>query len=176
MPNTEVRTVMTLRKGLTTIAVTAAAAIGVPAAAEAQTKDIVDVAAEAGTFTTLLEAARVAGLVEVLKGDGPLTVFAPTDAAFAKLPAGTVEALLADPARLAEVLKYHVVPGRIMAADVMKAGRAQPQTAQGGMLNVRVENGQVRVDDATVTAADVEASNGVIHVIDQVVLPKTAGR
>jgi uncharacterized surface protein with fasciclin (FAS1) repeats len=154
-----------------------ALALGGPVAAQAPAapapaKDIVAVATEAGTFTTLLAAAQAAGLVEVLQSVGPLTVFAPTDEAFAKLPAGTVEALLADPAKLAEVLKYHVVPGRVLAADVVSAGSARPRTAQGSTLHVRVENGRVRVDGATVIAADVMASNGVIHVIDTVVLPQ----
>jgi uncharacterized surface protein with fasciclin (FAS1) repeats len=143
--------------------------------AMAPQKDIVEVAAEAGTFQTLLAAARAAGLVDVLKGPGPFTVFAPTDEAFAKLPAGTVEGLLADPAKLAEVLKYHVVSGRVMAADVVRAGTAHPETVQGSRLHVRVENGSVLVDGARVVAADVQASNGVIHVIDAVVLPP-AGR
>jgi uncharacterized surface protein with fasciclin (FAS1) repeats len=142
-----------------------------PAAAQQAQKDIVEVAAEAGTFGTLLAAAQAAGLVEVLKGEGPLTVFAPTDEAFAKLPAGTVEALLAAPAQLAEVLKYHVVAGRVMSADVVRAGMAHPTTVQGERLHVRVENGRVLVDGAQVTTADIEASNGVIHVIDAVVLP-----
>jgi uncharacterized surface protein with fasciclin (FAS1) repeats len=139
--------------------------------AAAPQKDIVEVAAEAGTFQTLLAAARVAGLVDVLKGAGPLTVFAPTDEAFAKLPAGTVEGLLAEPAKLAEVLKYHVVAGRVMSADVIRAGMAHPETVQGARLHVRVENGRVLVDGAQVVAADIMASNGVIHVIDAVVLP-----
>ena len=152
------------------------AALAVPTGAEAQYQgdrpgDIVEVAAEAGTFETLLAAAEAAGLVATLQGEGPLTVFAPNDAAFEKLPDGTVEALLNDTDKLRAVLTYHVVPGRIMASDVIAAGSAMPQTAQGQKLNVRTVNGMVRVDDATVVAADVEASNGVIHVIDSVLIP-----
>lgn len=134
-------------------------------------KDIVGVAAEAGGFGTLLAAAEAAGLVETLRSAGPFTVFAPTDAAFDKLPEGTVEALLQDPERLAAILEYHVVPGRITAGDVLEAGAATPTTAQGRRLDVRVVDGKVMVDGATVVQADVEASNGVIHVIDAVLLP-----
>jgi uncharacterized surface protein with fasciclin (FAS1) repeats len=160
-----------IRRTALAIAVLAAA----PSVAAAQTAkpagDIVAVAAEAGTFKTLLAAAEAAGLVETLKGSGPFTVFAPNDAAFAKLPAGAVEGLLADREALRAVLLYHVVPGKIMAADVVRAGSARPETAQGQTLNVRVSEGKVLVDGATVIAADVAASNGVIHVIDTVVLP-----
>ncbi len=135
--------------------------------------DIVEVATQAGTFKTLVAAVQAAGLAATLKGEGPFTVFAPTDAAFAELPEGTLEALLADPAQLAEILKYHVVAGRISAADVLAAGSAHPVTVQGQRLDVRVVDGKVMVDAATVVAADVQASNGVIHVIDRVVLPST---
>jgi uncharacterized surface protein with fasciclin (FAS1) repeats len=158
----------------------AAAVVAVPTLAAAQqpaapaSGDIVVVATQAGTFNTLLQAATAAGLVETLKGAGPFTVFAPTDEAFAKLPAGTVEALLADREALRNVLLYHVVPGRIMAADVVRAGMAHPATVQGQTLNVRVRDGKVLVDGATVVAADVNASNGVIHVIDTVVTPRPA--
>ena len=120
-------------------------------------KNIVEVAAEA------------AGLVEVLSGEGPLTVFAPTDEAFAKLPEGTVEALLEDTDALRAILTYHVVPGRVMAADVVQLERAQ--TVQGAYVQIRTYGESVRINDATVVAADVEASNGVIHVIDTVILP-----
>jgi uncharacterized surface protein with fasciclin (FAS1) repeats len=140
----------------------------------AEVGTIVDVAAQAGTFTTLLAAVEAAGLAPVLRGEGPFTVFAPTDEAFAQLPAGTLDALLADPARLATILTYHVVPGRVMAADVVATGGARPATVQGETLTIEVQGGKVRVDGATVTAADVEASNGVIHVIDAVVLPDAA--
>jgi uncharacterized surface protein with fasciclin (FAS1) repeats len=161
-----------IRRVLAVAAVVAGAGVvpGTVAAQEAG-KDIVEVAAAAGSFKTLLAAAEAAGLVGTLKSAGPLTVFAPTDEAFAKLPAGTVEALLKDPVKLAAILKYHVVPGRVLAADVVKAGKAQPATAQGGKLDVRVLDGKVKVDAATVVKADVLASNGVIHVIDTVVLP-----
>ena len=149
------------------------AAATTPARAQEATPpgDIVAVAVGAGTFQTLVAAVQAAGLVETLQGAGPFTVFAPTDEAFAKLPAGTVEKLLADPAALRKVLTYHVVPGKVMAADVLRAGSANPATVQGQALTIRVEGGKVRVDGATVIAADVAASNGVIHVIDTVVLP-----
>jgi uncharacterized surface protein with fasciclin (FAS1) repeats len=137
-------------------------------------KDLVQVATEAGQFTTLLKAVEAAGLVEVLRGEGPFTVFAPTDAAFAKLPAGTLDALLKDRERLTAVLTYHVVPSRVTAADVTRMGSARPATVQGQRLTIAVRDGKVHVDGATVVAADVMASNGVIHVIDSVVLPAEA--
>jgi uncharacterized surface protein with fasciclin (FAS1) repeats len=112
--------------------------------------------------------------VGVLRGEGPFTVFAPTDAAFAKLPAGTLDALLKDRAKLAAVLTYHVVPARVTAADVMRMGSARPASVQGQPLTIVVRDGKVHVDGATVIAADVMASNGVIHVIDSVVLPAEA--
>jgi uncharacterized surface protein with fasciclin (FAS1) repeats len=130
--------------------------------------DIVDTAVAAGSFTTLAAALQAAGLVDTLKGDGPFTVFAPTDAAFAKLPAGTLEALLADPAKLQAVLTYHVVPGRVTAADV--AALSSAATVQGAPIAIDTSMG-VRVNDAHVTQADVMTSNGVIHVIDTVLLP-----
>lgn len=132
---------------------------------------IVDVAASAGSFTTLLAAVEAAGLVGVLESEGPFTVFAPTDAAFAALPAGTIDALLADIPALTAVLTYHVVPGRIGAADIVQAGGAQPATVQGQRLTIEIVNGEVLVDGAKVVTADIQASNGVIHVIDAVVLP-----
>jgi uncharacterized surface protein with fasciclin (FAS1) repeats len=138
---------------------------------EVESRNIVQVAAEAGSFTTLLAAAEAAGLVGVLQGAGPYTVFAPTDEAFAQLPAGTIEALLADTETLASILTYHVVPGRIRSADIVRSGGAQPVTVQGQSLTIEFVNGAVRIGDATVIAADVEASNGVIHVIDTVLLP-----
>ena len=143
-------------------AVLAAAAVG------AQAKDIVDVAVGAGNFKTLVAAVQAAGLVDTLKSPGPFTVFAPTDAAFAKIPKATLDALLADKAKLTAVLTYHVVPGKVMAKDV-KAGKVK--TVQGGELTVATMGG-VTVDGAKVTATDVVASNGVIHVIDSVVMPK----
>ncbi len=133
-------------------------------------KDIVDTAASAGSFTTLVTAVKAAGLVETLKGEGPFTVFAPTDAAFAKLPAGTVEALLQDKEKLTAILTYHVVPGKVMAADVVNITSAK--TANGQALRINAENGAVMIDNAKVVQADIQCSNGVIHVIDTVVLPK----
>jgi uncharacterized surface protein with fasciclin (FAS1) repeats len=136
---------------------------------KASSRDIVDTAVAAGSFKTLATALQAAGLVETLKGAGPFTVFAPTDEAFAKLPAGTVEALLKDKQRLSAVLTYHVVPGRVMAADVVKLKSAK--TVQGGNLAIRADNG-VTVDGVSVVKADVQASNGVIHVIDTVLMPR----
>lgn len=137
---------------------------------KAESNTIVDVAVGAG-FSTLVAAVKAAGLVEALKGTGPFTVFAPTDAAFAKLPAGTVEALLKDPVALGAILKYHVVSGKVTAADVIKRKGGKTPTLNGATLDIQVQNGKVLVNGATVTSADVMASNGVIHVIDTVVLP-----
>lgn len=134
----------------------------------ASAADIVDTAVSAGQFNTLVKAVQAAGLVDTLKGKGPFTVFAPTDEAFAKLPAGTVEALLQDKEKLAKVLTYHVVPGKVTASQV-KPGDVK--TVQGQALKVRTDGGKVMVDNARVIKADVMASNGVIHVIDTVVLP-----
>lgn len=130
--------------------------------------DIVDTAVSAGQFKTLVKAVQEAGLVDTLKGEGPYTVFAPTDAAFAKLPPGAVENLLKDKEKLRAVLTYHVVPGKVMAADV-KPGEVE--TVQGDTLTVSTKGGGVMVDNAKVTKADIGASNGVIHVIDTVVMP-----
>ncbi len=130
--------------------------------------DIVDTAASAGQFNTLVKAVKAADLVDTLKGPGPFTVFAPTDAAFAKLPAGTLEALLQDEKKLAKILSYHVLPGKVMAADV-KSGSFK--TVQGQLLKITTKGG-VKVDNANVTKTDIVTSNGVIHVIDSVVLPK----
>jgi uncharacterized surface protein with fasciclin (FAS1) repeats len=138
--------------------------------APAPTKDIVTVAVEAGSFKTLAAALQAAGLVETLQGPGPFTVFAPTDAAFAKLPAGTVEALLQDKAALTAILTYHVVAGKVQAADVVKLTSAT--TVNGQNISIKVVDGKVQIDNATVTTADVQASNGVIHIIDTVILPK----
>jgi uncharacterized surface protein with fasciclin (FAS1) repeats len=137
----------------------------------APAKDIVAVASSAGSFNTLVAAVKAAGLVETLQGKGPFTVFAPTDEAFAKLPAGTVESLLKpeNKDKLVAILTYHVVAGKVMAADV-KTGKVK--TVNGKELDVKAWSGKVTVDGAKVTAADVAASNGVIHVIDTVVLPK----
>jgi transforming growth factor-beta-induced protein len=148
-------------------------------AAQPASKDIVQTAVDAGTFNTLVAAVKAAGLVETLQGQGPFTVFAPTDAAFAKLPAGTVESLLADPQKLASILTFHVVPGKVIAADIVKANGAKPKTVNGQSLDVVVRDGRVIVNGGNVTQADVAASNGVIHVIDTVLIPAapaTAGQ
>ena len=139
--------------------------------AHAGTKDIVDVAAGTGTHNTLVTAIKAANLVGTLKGKGPFTVFAPTDAAFAKLPKGTLDNLLKpeNKAQLTEILTYHVVPAKIMSGDI-KGKKASPKTVEGAALSVDATSG-VMVDQATVTAADVTASNGVIHVIDTVLMP-----
>jgi uncharacterized surface protein with fasciclin (FAS1) repeats len=140
--------------------------------------DIVDTAVAAGDFTTLAAALDAAGLVETLKGTGPYTVFAPTDAAFQKLPAGTVDTLLEDPkGDLTQILTYHVVEGEVLAADVVKLDGQKVPTLQGGELTVNVDGDAVSLTDAAggtvnVTATDVDASNGVIHVIDGVLMPK----
>lgn len=133
-------------------------------------KDIVDTAVGAGQFETLVAAVQAAGLVETLKGDGPFTVFAPTDAAFAALPEGTVETLLKpeNKDQLIAVLTYHVVPGKVMSTDLVDDMKAA--TVQGSEVTIDLDNG-VMVDAATVISADIEAENGVIHVIDQVILP-----
>jgi uncharacterized surface protein with fasciclin (FAS1) repeats len=136
----------------------------------AKSMDIVDTAVAAGSFKTLVAAVKAAGLVDTLKGDGPFTVFAPSDEAFAKLPRGTVEALLADKAKLAAILTYHVVPGKLMAADVV--GSTWLETAQGQSVRISVSADEVRIDGARIVATDIPASNGVIHVIDTVILPR----
>lgn len=135
-------------------------------------KDIVDTAIAAGDFQTLVTAVKAAGLVDTLKGEGPFTVFAPTDEAFAKLPAGTLEELLKpeNKAKLQGILTYHVVPGEVTAADVAMLNSAK--TVNGQKLTIQIENGMVMVDQARVIKTDVLASNGVIHVVDAVVLPK----
>jgi uncharacterized surface protein with fasciclin (FAS1) repeats len=136
-------------------------------------KNIVEVAAEAGTFNTLIAAAKAADLADALMGEGPLTVFAPTDEAFAKLPEGTVEMLLKpeNKDKLQAVLLYHVVEGKVMSEQVVTLTSAK--TLQGDTVDISVKMGKVYVDDAQVIAADVEASNGVIHVIDAVIMPAT---
>jgi len=153
-------------------AATVAAPLALTAVA-AKAADIVDTAVSAGQFNTLVAAVQAAGLVETLKGEGPFTVFAPTDEAFAKLPAGTVENLLKpeNKDQLVAILTYHVVPGKVMAADI--AGKKlEAGTVQGGELSIDAMGDGVSVDEAKVIQADVEASNGVIHVIDTVVLPQ----
>lgn len=163
----------------TVAALALAVSVAAPARAEhpkgsehpkkAEAKDIVDTAVAAGSFNTLATALKAAGLVETLKGKGPFTVFAPTDDAFKKLPAGTLEKLLADKAQLTKVLTYHVVAGKVMAADVVKLKEAK--TVEGSMVKITVASGGVKVNDSNVVKTDVGASNGVIHVIDSVILP-----
>jgi uncharacterized surface protein with fasciclin (FAS1) repeats len=152
----------------TFLALTAATAFAVPS--HAMDKDIVDTAVAAGSFTTLAAALEAAGLVETLKGEGPFTVFAPTDAAFAALPAGTVEELLKpeNKDQLVAVLTYHVVPGKVMSTDLTEGMTAA--TVQGANVTVTLDGGP-KVNGAVISGPDVEASNGVIHVIDSVILP-----
>ena len=164
-----------MRSKLATLAVVATAIASISSApARATGTDVVDTAVATGQFKTLAAALAGAGLVSILKGPGPFTVFAPTDAAFAKLPAGTVDDLLKpeNKARLTAILTSHVVPGRVMAAAVAQLTEAK--TVNGEMVKVRADGGSVMVNDAKVTAADVTASNGVIHVIDTVILPPDA--
>lgn len=155
----------------TTLLATAAAfTLGTSAFADGHAKDIVDTAVEAGSFTTLVAAVQAAGLVDTLKGDGPFTVFAPTDDAFAALPEGTVESLLLpeNKDQLVAILTYHVVPGKVMSSDLTDDMEAT--TVQGDSVTIDLDNG-VMVEEATVTTADIETSNGVIHVIDTVIIP-----
>jgi len=133
-------------------------------------KDIVDIAVEDGRFNTLVAAVQAADLVDTLKSEGPFTVFAPTDDAFNKLPAGTVEALLNDIPTLTNILLYHVVPGKVMAADVV--GLTSADTVLGQSVDISVMDGKVMINDSQVVITDIEASNGVIHVIDAVLLPE----
>jgi uncharacterized surface protein with fasciclin (FAS1) repeats len=153
------------------VAALIAARVALPNHAHAADKDIVATAVAAGQFKTLAKAFDAAGLVPTLEGPGPFTVFAPTDDAFAKLPAGTLQNLLKpeNKAQLVAILTYHVVPGRLMAGDVAKAHELK--TVEGKPLEIKTTGGSVMVDDAKVTATDIAASNGVIHVIDHVVLP-----
>ena len=153
----------------TFLALTTAMAISAPAFAQ-DAKDIVDTAVGAGNFTTLVAAVEAAGLVETLKGEGPFTVFAPTDAAFAALPAGTVEDLLKpeNKDKLVAILTYHVVPGKVMSTDLSEGLKAA--TVQGGEVTITLDGG-AKVNGAVISTADIEASNGVIHVIDSVILP-----
>jgi len=162
---------------LTTVALSFLAAAlalnAVPAKAEdAGQKDIVDTAVGAGSFKTLAAALKAADLVETLKGKGPFTLLAPTDDAFAKLPAGTVETLLKpeNKAKLVKILTYHVIGAKAMAADVVKMTSAK--TVQGSEVKITVADGKVKVDGANVIKTDIECSNGVIHVIDAVIMPK----
>ena len=144
--------------------------LSVFAVAAATAADIVDTAVSAGSFNTLVTAVKAAGLVDTLKGPGPFTVFAPTDEAFAKLPPGTLDSLLANPEKLKKVLTYHVVSGKVMAADVVKLKSAK--TVQGSSAKVNVQGGKVMIDKANVVKTDIACDNGVIHVIDAVILPK----
>ncbi len=155
----------------TILSVTSAMMIAGAAFADDASKDIVDTAVAADDFDTLVAAVQAAGLVETLKGEGPFTVFAPTDAAFAALPKGTVETLLEpeNKDQLVAILTYHVVPGKVMSGDLSDDMTAT--TVQGGDITIDLDNG-VMVNDATVVAADIEAENGVIHVIDKVIMPK----
>jgi uncharacterized surface protein with fasciclin (FAS1) repeats len=167
---------MNFSRTLTTTATAAVLSLGMASAAIADDhmKDIVDTAVEAGSFTTLVAAVEAAGLVETLKGEGPFTVFAPTDEAFAALPEGTVENLLLPEnlETLQAVLTYHVVPGQVMSADI--AGQElSVATVEGSEVSINATNG-VMIDGANVVTADIEASNGVIHVIDAVILPPAA--
>jgi transforming growth factor-beta-induced protein len=138
---------------------------------EPEPMDIVDTAVADGRFTTLVAAVQAAGLVDALKGEGPLTVFAPTDDAFAALPEGTLDSLLADIPTLTDILLYHVVEGKVMAADVVELSQAQ--TLQGQYIDILVEDGKVYIDNAEVLITDIETTNGVIHVIDAVILPES---
>jgi uncharacterized surface protein with fasciclin (FAS1) repeats len=160
--------------GVVSAAAVALAVVGLALSgpiARASNQDIVDTAVSAGQFKTLAAALQAADLVNTLKGPGPFTVFAPTDAAFAKLPAGTVESLLKpeNKAKLTAILTYHVVPGAVKAEQVTKINEAK--TVNGAMIKISTNGGKVMINDATVVKADVAASNGVIHVIDKVILP-----
>ncbi len=157
-----------MKKLFTTLALVAATTVGATTT-QAQGKDIVETAVAAGSFKTLVAAVQAAGLVETLKGPGPFTVFAPTDEAFAKLPAGTVEALLKDKAKLTAILTYHVVAGKVMAADAVKLTEAK--TVNGAAAKISVMGGKAMIGSAHIVSTDIAASNGVIHVIDTVLLP-----
>ncbi|MEX0370143.1 MAG: fasciclin domain-containing protein [Tateyamaria sp.] len=155
----------------TLLATVAPAARATAAFAGSMKKDIVDTAVDAGSFQTLVAAVQAAGLVDTLKGDGPFTVFAPTDEAFAALPEGTVEELLKpeNKDQLTAILTYHVVPGKVMSTDL--SDEMEATTVQGEAVTIDLDNG-VMVEEATVVSADIETSNGVIHVIDSVILPE----
>ena len=157
----------------TFLSISAAAMIGTPAFAGGHSMDIVDTAVSAGSFNTLVAAVQAAGLVDTLKGDGPFTVFAPTDDAFAALPEGTVESLLLPENKdlLISILTYHVVAGKVMSTDLSDGMMAA--TVEGSEISVDLSDG-VKIDNANVVSADIEASNGVIHVIDAVILPPVA--
>jgi uncharacterized surface protein with fasciclin (FAS1) repeats len=156
----------------TLLGMVAALALVVPAFAS-ETKDIVDTAVGAGSFKTLVAAVKAADLVDTLKGEGPFTVLAPTDEAFAKLPEGTVDSLLKpeNKDKLIAVLKYHVIPGKVLAADVVKLDGQDVKTVEGSTAKVAVKDGGVTINNAKVVKTDIECTNGVIHVIDTVILP-----
>jgi len=159
-------------KKITSLSIALAAAVALAGPAVSNENDIVDTAINAGTFNTLAAALQAAGLVDTLKGEGPFTVFAPTDEAFGKLPAGTVESLLQPENldQLTAILTYHVVPGAVMAAQVV--GLTEAATVNGQNVSIQVDGSNVMLDNANVVATDILASNGVIHVIDSVILPK----
>lgn len=163
---------MNMRKHLGIAFLTLALAV-TAVAGDMGKKDIVDTAVAAGSFNTLVAAVKAAGLVDTLKGEGPFTVFAPTDEAFAKLPAGTVEDLLKpeNKDKLIAVLTYHVVPGSVMAADVVNLSEAK--TVQGQSVKIKANKKGVMIDNAKVVKTDIATSNGVIHVIDSVILPRS---
>ena len=163
---------MKLLKNLT-VSFVAALCLALPLTAHAQSKDIVDIAAGDHRFSTLVSLVKSAGLVDVLKGDGPFTLFAPTNAAFAKVSKSTLRQLQKDKKLLIQVLTYHVVPGKVTAAQVVKVRSAK--TVEGKSLRVSVKHGKVKVDNAKVTATDIMARNGVIHVIDSVLIPSDLG-
>lgn len=164
----KILTTLALLALIATPAVAGDCGMRVQKASKTMSADIVDTAVAAGSFETLVAAVQAAGLVDTLKSDGPFTVFAPTDEAFAKLPEGTVESLLKDKEALTKVLTYHVVPGKVMAKDVV--GLTSAKTVQGQSITIDTKDG-VKVDNANVIKTDIETSNGVIHVIDSVILP-----
>lgn len=169
--NTLDQSITVIKSFFSALLVVLFAALPVTAQAQYQSNDIVDIAVANGSFTTLVAAVQAAGLVDTLKGDGPFTVFAPTDEAFAKLPAGTVESLLLpeNKDQLVSILTYHVVAGRVPASEVVTLSNAA--TVNGSTVDIADSNGVVTVNNATVTATDIEASNGLVHVVDTVLLP-----
>jgi uncharacterized surface protein with fasciclin (FAS1) repeats len=156
---------------LSMLAVAAVVAMATPVVSQAQDKDIVETAVAAGSFKTLAKLLGDAGLVETLKGPGPFTVFAPTDEAFAKVPAATLEALGKDKAKLKSVLLYHVVAGKVMAADALKLAGKGAKTVEGSEAKISVMGQQPMINNAHIVKTDIVAKNGVIHVIDAVILP-----
>lgn len=161
----------TVRRAVTALAVVSVLGVAAPSTLAAQEKDIVETAIAAGSFTTLTKALTAAGLVETLQGPGPFTVFAPTDAAFAKLPKAQLDALLANREALKGVLLYHVVPGRILSSDAVKLDGRSAKMVSGDEAKITVMGGIIMVNQAHVTKADIETANGIIHIIDAVILP-----